>query len=187
MSRFDPSTHFDVEAAKEQRDQAEEAMRAARVKAETLIHKAKTKGKEANEAARAGDDAAAEQALSEQADLKAQAERQHTIADAREEMAVESEQAFRATIKKAKQQLSEEARVERGERLEDALAAYEDFAEKMEAARAIDEKYAGLVGSSAAKAIPKLQVNGVRGTTSTLDSYMERVRKVAESDLARTA
>lgn len=187
MDRYQTDNHPDVQAAKERRDQAEEAMRAARVKAETLIHQAKAKCEEAHEAARAGDDAAAEQVLSEQADLKAQAERQHTIADAREEMAVEAEQAFRATIEKAKEELREEARAERGEKLEEALDVYETFSEKLQAARAIDEKYAGLVGSSSAKAIPKLQVNGVRGTTSTLDKYMERIREQAQDDLARTA
>jgi len=187
MERYQAHLHPAVQAAEERRDKAEEAATAARKKAEALIEQAKAKGKEAKEAARAGDDAAADQALSEQTDLKAQAERQDTIADAREEMLLEAEQTFRATIEKAKEELREEARAERGEKLMDALAAYETFSEKMEAAREIDERCAGLAGSARAKAIPPLQVNGVRGTTSTLDRYMDRIREQAESDLARTA
>jgi len=187
MDRFRTDNHPDVEAAKEQRDQAEEAMRAARAKAETLIHKAKTLREQATTAAKDGRDEEAEQLLDDAMEAKRTAEKKAAIADARSEMAAQAEQEFRATIEKAKEELREEARAERGEKLQEALDVYEDFAEKMEAAREIDSVYAGLVGSSAAKAIPKLRVNGVRGTTSTLDRYMERVRKVAESDVARAA
>ena len=187
MERYVTDNHPDVQAAKKRRNQAEQAATAARAKAEQLIQQAKAKGEEAKQATRAGDDAAAEQALGAQADLKAQAERQHTIADTREEMAVEAEQEFRATIEKVKKELRGKARAERAERLQEVLDVYEKFAAKMEAARAIDEQYAALAGSPGAKAIPKLQVNGIRGTTSTLDRYMERIREQAESDLARAA
>jgi hypothetical protein len=179
--------HPDVQAAKEQRDQAEQAARDAAEQVETLIQQAKAKGQAAREAVSQGNEQAADARLKEKADLKEEASRQRSIADARKEMAEEAEHTFRATIDQAKKELQAKARAERGEKLQEALGAYEAFAEKMEAARAIDETYAALAGSQAAKAIPKLQVNGVRGTTSTLGRYMERVRKQAEEDLARAA
>lgn len=179
--------HPAVQDARANRDAAEEAMQEAQQAAEDAIDRAKSLKAEATEAAKDGRDEDAEALLDEALAEKRNAEKKAAIADAREEMAEEAELAFRATIDKAKQELQEKARAERGEKLRAALDAYDAFAEKMEAARAIDETFAGLAGSQSAKAIPQLQVNGVRGTTTTLDKIMNKVRAVAEEDLARAA
>jgi tetratricopeptide (TPR) repeat protein len=179
--------HPAVQDAKANRDQAEEAMHEARQAAEAAIERARSLKAEATAAAKDGRDADAEDLLDEALEMKQTAEKKAAIADAREEMAEEAEHAFRGAINAAKQELKEQAREERGEKLRAALGAYDQFAEKLKAARAIDETYAALAGSQAAKAIPPLQVGGAHGTTTTLNKFMDKVREQAEEDLARAA
>jgi KaiC/GvpD/RAD55 family RecA-like ATPase len=176
--------HPDVQAAKADRDQAEQAARDAAEQVETLIQQAKAKGQAAREAVSQGDEQAADARLKEKADLKEEASRQRSIADARKEMAEEAEHAYRATIDQVKQELREEAKAERGEKLQAAADAYDAFAEKLEAARAIDETYAGLVGSTAAKVVPTLKTQDRRGRTRSMDTMIDKLREKGERDAA---
>jgi len=179
--------HPAVQEAKARRDEAEEAMRKARHAAEEAIERARSLKAEATDAAKDGRDDDAEALLDEAMDEKRTAEKKAAIADAREEMAEEAEHTFRATIDKAKQELRQEAKAERGEKLRAAVDAYADFAEKMEAARAIDRTFAGLAGSSAAKVVPEIKAQDRAGRTRSLDAIVKKLQEQAESDVRATA
>lgn len=151
LSFLDPyqlTRHPQYAGAKEAAEAAREAHAAAADKADALIQEAKALKAEADEAARAGDDEAADRLLEEHQQAKAKAERQHAIASAREDLAVEKEHALQVAQEKATRDVQAWARHDRADALDAVLGRLADLVRALEDAKDIDRAVAAKKGTA---------------------------------------